>query len=207
MTRFALRPALALALAAALGLSGWAGQSCTGRPPAPAASACAPVDGQLAVGARADVLSGDFRLTLTADHGPRAGSSATGTLRLQAFGSRPVPVPPAQGVRYPLFGGMDVALDSVGAVVPGAVDRADAARPGVLVMEWPRAGGPSGSNEIMLRLGADANQGGPPRFDGAFTALTVTALDADRFAGRWESGGGDGEAAGYFCAERTASGG
>ncbi|WP_420125027.1 hypothetical protein [Longimicrobium sp.] len=205
MTCFSSRPGLALTVA--LGVSGWG--ACTARPPAAAAVvvACVPTDGQLVPGARADVLSGDFRLTLTADRGPRTGSSATGTLRLQAFGSRPVPVPPAEGVRYPLFGGTDVALDSVGALVPGAVDRADAARPGVLVLEWPRPGAPSGSNQIMLRLGADANQGGPPRFDGAFTALTVTALDADRFAGRWQSGGGDREAAGYFCAERIASGG
>jgi hypothetical protein len=86
-------------------------------------------------------------------------------------------------------------------VAPGAVDRADAARPGVLVLEWPRPGAPAGSSEVMLRLGADANQGGQPRFDGAFTALTVTAIDADRFAGTWESGG-EKDASGYFCAER-----
>jgi hypothetical protein len=57
----------------------------------------------------------------------------------------------------------------------------------------------------MLRLGADANQGGLPRFDGAFTALTVTAMEADRFAGTWESGGEE-DASGYFCAERIGAG-
>lgn len=197
MTRSALRPGAALV--AVLGLAGWAG-NCPGRTPAPAATACAPVEGALAAGARADGLAGEFRLTLTAE----SGRSATGTLRLQPFGTRPVPVAAAAGVRYPLFGGTDVDLAAVGAVAPGAVDRADAARPGVLVMEWPRPDAPAGSNEIMLRLGADANQAGPPRFDGAFTSLTVTSIAADRFAGRWESGGGDQRASGYFCAERVA---
>jgi hypothetical protein len=204
-TRFSFRPAVALA---ALGLAGWAGQSCGARPPAPAEAAatpCAPVDGPLAAGARADVLLGQFRLTLTATDGPRAGSSAAGTLRLEAFGARPVPVTPAAGVRYPLFGGADGDLAAVGAVAPGAVDRADAARPGVLVLEWARSGAPAGSRQVMLRLGADANQAGLPRFDGAFTALTVTAIDADRFAGTWESGG-EADASGYFCAERIAAG-
>lgn len=198
--RSALRPGVALA--AALGLAGWAG-NCPGRTPAPAAAACSPVEGTLAAGARADRLAGEFRLTLTA----QSGQSSTGTLRLQPFGTRPVPVAASAGVRYPLFGGTDVDLASVGAVAPGAVDRADAARPGVLVMEWPRPNAPAGSNEIMLRLGADANQGGPPRFDGAFTSLTVTSITANRFAGRWESAGGDQRAAGYFCADRVGAAG
>lgn len=197
MGRFA--PRSGLALAAALGLAGW---SCPGRDPAPAAVPCAPAEGTLAAGARADALAGEFRVTLAATGGPRAGASATGTLRLQPFGARPAPVPAAAGVRYPLFGGADVDLAAVGAVAPGAVDQADAARPGVLVMEWARQGASAESREIMLRLGADANQGGQPRFDGAFTALTVTAIDAGRFSGRWQSGGDDG-AAGYFCAERV----
>lgn len=200
MTRSALRPGVALM--AALGLAGWAG-NCPGRTPAPAAAACAPVQGTLAAGARADGLAGEFRLTLTA----QSGRSATGTLRLQSFGTRPVPVAASAGVRYPLFGGTDVDLAAVGAVSPGAVDRADVARPGVLVMEWPRPDAPAGSNEIMLRLGADANQGGAPRFDGAFTSLTVTSVTANRFAGRWESAGGDQRASGYFCADRASAAG
>jgi hypothetical protein len=196
MTRFTWPGA---ALAAALGLAGWA---CPGRAPAPAAVACAPAGGELAAGARADALAGAFRLTLAAERGPFAGRSAEGTLQLQPFGARPIPVPPSAGVRYPLFGGTDVDLAAVGAVAPGAVDRADAARPGVLVMEMSAPSAPAGTNRVMLRLGADANRGGDPRFDGAFTALTVTAIEGGRFAGRWQSGGGDQQASGYFCAER-----
>jgi hypothetical protein len=195
-----VRPAAVLAAAAAL--AGWSGGACGARPPAPAA-ACAPAEGALAAGARADALAGEFRLTLVSTRGPRAGESASGTLRLQPYGSRPAPVPAAAGVRYPLFGGAEVDLAGVGALAPGEVRRADAARPGVLVMEWPRPSAPAGTNEIMLRLGADANQGGPDRFDGAYMALTVTALSGAGFAGRWESGGGEPVAGGYFCAERT----
>ncbi|HEU0300427.1 MAG TPA: hypothetical protein VFR37_13250 [Longimicrobium sp.] len=195
-----LRPAAALA--AVLALAAWSGGACGGRPPAPAA-ACAPVDGRLPVGARADGLAGEFRLTLVATRGARAGQSASGTLRLQSFGDRPLPLRAAPGVRYPLFGGAEVDLAAVGALAPGAIERADAARPGVLVMEWPQAHGPTGAYEVSLRLGADANQGSLERFDGTYMSLFLTALSRDGFAGGWESGGGEPVAGGYFCAERT----
>jgi hypothetical protein len=128
-------------------------------------------------------------------------------LRLRAYGSRPAPVPASAGARYPLFGAAKVDLAAVGAVSAGAVDADDAARPGVLVLEWPRSGAPAGTNAITLRLGADANHGDRLRFDGAFMALHVAAIRADGFAGRWESGGGDQQAAGYFCAQRIGASG
>jgi hypothetical protein len=193
-----LRPAAAVL--AVFALAGWAGQSCRGRPSVPAADvACAPVDGPLAAGTRADALAGEFRLTMVAVRGARAGQSAAGRLTLRPYGSRPAPVPASATARYPLFGGTDVELAAVGAVAPGEVGRADAARPGVLVMEWSR----EGSQQVTLRLGADANAGGSPRFDGSYTALTVTAASPQRFAGTWESGAGEPQAGGYFCADRT----
>ncbi len=205
--RTTLRLRSAAALAAGLALAGWSGASCGGRPPAPAAAAaCAPADGVLPPGVRADGLAGEFRLTLVATRGPRATHSVSGTLRLQPFGSRPLPLPAAAGVRYPLFGGAQLDLAGVGAVAPGAVDRADAARPGVLVMEWPQPHGPAGANQIMLRFGADANAGDRERFDGAYLALTLTTVSAGGFAGGWESGAGQPVAGGHFCAERTGSG-
>jgi hypothetical protein len=197
-----VRPAAAVLAAFALG--GWAAASCGGRPPAPAAAAaeCAPVEGTLAADARADALAGEFRLTLVAARGPRAGESESGRLTLRPFGGRPVPVPPAAGTRYPLYGGTDVAVDAVGAVTPGEVGPDDAARPGVLVMEWSRTDAPAGSRQITLRLGADANQGSLLRFDGAYLALSVTSISTDGFAGTWESGAGEPQAGGYFCAVR-----
>lgn len=145
------------------------------------------------------MLAGEFRLSLTATSGARAGSSAAGTLRLRPFGDRPPPIAAAERVRYPLFGATDLAPASVGAVTPGEVGRDDPAGPGVLAMEWER----SGARAITLRLGADANRAGPARFDGASLALFVTSITPERFAGRWESGGGEQRAGGYFCADRV----
>lgn len=192
-----MRPAAAVL--AVLASAGWTAASCGPRPPAPASAPCAPAAGPLAAGARADALAGDFRLTLVASRGPQAGQSVSGRLTLRPFGSRPVPVPAAPGVRYPLFGGTEVDLAAVGALALGEVRPADAARPGVLVMEWAQ----SGVQQITLRLGADANQGGSQRFDGTYTALTVTAVSPDGFAGTWESGAGEPVAGGHFCAEAT----
>jgi hypothetical protein len=196
--RHRLAPALVLGTALAL-----SGATCAGRGPAPAAVPCAPVEGELAAGAQAEPLQGEFRLSLTAVSGPRAGSSAAGMLRLHSFGTRPAPVPATAGVSHPLYGATDVRLAEVGAAAHGDATRDDPAAPGVLVIEWQRSGPPA-KNEITLRLGADANRGGEVRFDGAHMALFVTSLSPERFTGRWRSGGGDQQAEGYFCAERTA---
>ncbi len=202
------------AVLAVLALAGWTGASCgprvpapaaTAAPPAPAAaaattaSACAPAAGPLAPGARADALAGEFRLTLVAARGAQAGRSASGRLTLRPYGSRPAPATAAAGVRYPLFGGTDVDLAAVGALALGEVRPVEAARPGVLVLEWSQAG----AQQITLRLGADANQGGAQRFDGTYMALMVTTVSAGGFAGTWESGAGAPLAGGHFCAERT----
>ncbi len=199
----------------ALGLAGWTASACGPRPatpapeapaaerPAAATVACAPVPGTLPAGVRADALAGEHRLTLVATQGPAAGRSTTGRLRLRPFGAAPVPVPAQAGVRHPLFGGAEVALAEVGALSPGDVRRNDPAAPGVLAIEWRRPDAPAGQNEITLRMGVDANRGGELRFDGARMALFVTSVTPTRFAGRWESGGGDRRAAGHFCAERV----
>jgi hypothetical protein len=206
-----MRPAAVVL--AVLALAGWTGASCGPRAPAPAASAappaspapavtaggaCAPTAGPLAPGARADGLAGEFRLTLVATHGAQAGQSASGPLTLRPYGTRPAPAGAAAGVRYPLFGGTDVDLAAVGALALGEVRPVEAARPGVLVLEWTQAG----VQQITLRLGADANQGGAQRFDGTYMALTVSTVSADGFAGTWESGAGQPVAGGHFCAER-----
>lgn len=193
------RLAPALVLGTALALSG---ATCAGRGRAPAAVPCEPVEGELAAGAQAEPLEGEFRLALVAVSGPRAGSSVAGMLRLHAFGTRPAPVPAAAGVSHPLYGATDVRLDQVGAAAHGDATRDDPAAPGVLAIEWQRSGPPA-RNEITLRLGADANHGDQVRFDGAHMALFVKSLSPERFTGRWRSGG-DQQAEGYFCAERTA---
>jgi len=142
-------------------------------------------------------------LTLVATRGERAGHSAMGTLRLAPYA--PGAGPPAEArpeVRYPAHGSATLALDSVAAVAPGDVAASSPSRPGVLAIEQRGSAG----RQLMLRLGADANGGGPPRFDGSYLALYVDQLSAGRFAGRWSSGYAEHEAGGHFCAERVRAG-
>ena len=194
----ARRLAPGLVLGAALSLAGFA---CASGAPAPAPAPCAPVAGELAPGARAAVLAGDFTLSLVATSGPMSGRSTAGRLRLRSFGNTPVPVPASAGARYPLFGGAEVALAEVGAISPGDVRRDNPAAPGVLVIEWDRQS--PARTEITVRMGADANQGDRLRFDGTSMALQVTSISPNRFAGRWQSSGGELRAGGHFCADRV----
>ena len=196
------RPAAVLA---ALALAGWGPAACPGRAPAPAAVAeapCAQAEGALPAGARADALEGEFRLTLAATRGRRAGHSTSGALHLRRFEPGAGPAD-AAGAHYPLYGGAEVALDSVAAVAPGDIGSMAPARPGVLVFDWRRPGSPPDRLDIILRFGADANAPGPQRFDGSHLALFPATLAADGFAGRWDSGVGTQQTAGYFCARRV----
>jgi len=193
------RAAAALAFFAVAALDA---ASCQRRVPAVEPVPCAPTAGALMDGGRADALAGEYRLTLVASRGTRAGKSATGRLVLRPFAGEARPVPDRAGVRYPLYGGAELPLDSIGAVAAGDIRPADATAPGVLVIEWRRTT-PQPAPQITLRLGADANRGGPDRFDGPHLALQVAMSERDRFAGIWESGGGEVQAGGYFCAQRA----
>jgi hypothetical protein len=167
--------------------------------PVAATLPCTATQGELAAGARAAALAGEYRLSLVATSGARAGSTAAGALRLRGFGAARPPVPAAAGASFPLFGGTTVPLAEVGAIAPGDVARDDAAAPGVLAIESEQGG----RRDILLRLGVDANQNTPPRFDGSRMVLFVTSVAPTRFAGRWESGGGNVRSGGHFCADRV----
>lgn len=189
---------------AALLLAAGGAAACRAQPsvaPAP----CAPVHGQLAAGASAGGLAGEYRLTLVATQGPRAGRSVAGRLRLAAYAR---PVQDAGGVRYPLHGSAAIALDSVGALAPGDIGAANPARPGVRLIEWQRGGGtqPAPRPQVTLRLGADANGAETGRIEGTHMALFVDSLSPGGFAGRWDSGAEGRRAGGHFCAERVAAG-
>lgn len=95
----------------------------------------------------------------------------------------------------PLQGTADLDVARVGAHDTGALDSEDPQAPGVLVLRS------SGSDPmILLRLGAAANRSDQTPFDGAFTVLTVHAIDGDGFVGSWRSGSFGNEVQGYFCA-------
>ncbi len=145
-------------------------------------------------------LAGDYRLTLVATRGPRAGRMAEGRLWLAPQDTALQLLFRLDGsvdstARMPLIGGADLDLDAVGAVRLGALDARDPRSPGVAVLETPGA--------IVLRLGADANRRGVVRFDGGYTALYVRATGAAGFAGGWASGVTGPEAEGHFCAVRS----
>lgn len=168
-------------------------------PPGP----CAPVAASEG-GVRAAGLAGEYRLTLAATRGPRAGGSVTGRLRLAEY---PRPGTGPGNVLYPLHGTAVLALDSVGARAPGDIGAADAARPGVRVIEWQRADGtsPTPRRQVTLRFGADANGPDTGRIEGTHLALFVDSVAPGGFYGRWDSGTPDQRAAGHFCAQRAAA--
>lgn len=157
----------------------------------------------------AATLAGTYQLSLAASSGARAGAAVDGRLVLGPVDDAAVaPVlvlgRPDSTLRHPLAGTLELDPASLGAVSTGDFASLDPAAPGVLVIER-RPVGRQAAVEITLRLGAEANRGGPARMDGGYFALTVRRLGADGFAGTWRSGGAPGnEAAGSFCARHTA---
>lgn len=169
--------------------------------PAVAPAPCAPAQAMRG-GVRADGLAGGYRLTLVATQGPRTGKAVTGELRLSPHDRA------AEGTtRYPLRGTAAIALDSVGAQAPGDIGSGDAARPGVLGVEWRRSDGamPDPAPQLTLRFGADANGPETGRIEGVYMALVVDSVSANGFAGRWNSGVENRRSGGHFCAQRVAA--
>jgi hypothetical protein len=143
---------------------------------------CAPPAAtMLRADAGADSLVGAFALTLVALTGPRAGERAAGSLALLR----------ADTLHY---GSAEIDLAAVGAVGSGALATSDPLAPGVRVFAVP--------GNILLRLGADANNPREIRFEGSYTVLRVRELGAAGVRGVWVSGAVEEVASGYFCATR-----
>lgn len=185
------------------------------RPPRPevgsAVDSCVEGGPPLTPGSAARALAGSHRLSLTAESGPRAGTSVEGPLVLRTLPDSAAPVAvlgiPDSSVTHPLAGTLELDPHELGAAATGDLRSADPAAPGVLVIER-RPKRPDAAVEITLRLGADANREGEVRFDGGYFALTVRRLSPKGFAGTWASGGaiapgGSQGAGGSFCARRT----
>jgi hypothetical protein len=144
---------------------------------------CAPPAAtMLRADAGADSLVGAFALTVVALTGPRAGERATGSLALLR----------ADTLHY---GSAEIDLAAVGAVGSGALATSDPLAPGVRVFAVP--------GNIMLRLGADANNPREIRFEGSYTVLRVRELGPAGARGVWVSGAVEEVASGYFCATRV----
>jgi hypothetical protein len=185
------------ALLAACALGGW---SCAKRGAEMQTMECEPVAEPAVEGVDAATLEGEYELTLVATEGRAAGTSARGTLSLY-------PNPPdlrgvesaGGGVRAdataPLYGATSVDPATVGGLDLGDPASRDAQAPGVLVVQR--------GNEIVLRLGAEANRRGVLRFDGGYFVLRVRRVTEDGFAGGWAGGTLRAQAAGHFCARRA----
>ncbi|MCY3812068.1 MAG: hypothetical protein OXH15_09755 [Gammaproteobacteria bacterium] len=153
---------------------------------------CRPTAGALAQDATLVGAQGRYRLVLVARTG---GRRVSGVLVLAAS-------PPAREVlgsaSTPLQGSTDIDLGAVGAHRIGDPASTDPHAPGVLVLESERRG----TRQILLRLGSDANRVDRRLYDGGHTVLRVQQIDADGFAGRWESRARSSGTGGTFCATR-----
>jgi hypothetical protein len=146
---------------------------------------CAPVEAG-AEAVAADKLGGRYTVRMVATSGAKRGTSAEGQMEL---------MPNTPAGESPLYGTAELDFASVGAVVPGDPKSSDPLSPGVLVLE--------GSSGVMLRVGSEANRKDVRRFDGAYTALRVTQVTDQGFAGTWRSGLGTEQSEGHFCAVRS----
>jgi hypothetical protein len=170
-------------------------------------ASCEAVDGALSPSLEADVLAGEYRLVVVATEGTRAGESVSGALSLVPTpdGMRELLDPsagmtPREGVSVPLFGTADLDVDAVGGVIAGGLASDDPQRPGAMVVEDRTAEGQP--PQLFIRLGSEGNDRTRQRFDGAYFALVVTAVEADAMHGSWTSGLETMQAGGHFCAYR-----
>ena len=155
------------------------------------ADACAPTMANLTQDATLVGAHGRYRLVLVT----RTGEKAVGALVLVASPAGREVLGPAS---TPLLGSLDIDLGEVGARRIGDPASTDPDAPGVLVLEFDRGG----TRQVMLRIGSEANRVDQRLFDGGHTVLRVQQIDADGFAGTWESGLRSSLAVGFFCATR-----
>lgn len=186
-----VQPAAPILLLACLGLSvlGFAARSSTA---VPQGQSCRPTLATLPQDATLAGARGRHRLVLVTRAGDR---TVSGVLVLVASPPGREALGPAS---TPLQGSTDIDLRTVGAHPIGNSASTDPDAPGVLVLEFDR----DGARQILLRLGSDANRLDNALYDGGHTVLQVREIDADGFAGTWESQARSSFAQGHFCATR-----
>lgn len=185
--------------------------ACHSRPPeqmaSVAAAACLPPSAAaLDPTTRVGAWVGDYQLTLVATTGAKMDQHAVGTLTLTAMPESFQHPPAARAdslTTLPLIGTTGVDLGAIGAVKVGSLESGDPERPGVLVLERRGMDGGTGSLDVTIRLGSDANDWSKVRFDGGYTALFVRQADTEGFAGVWQSGVTALLSSGHFCARRV----
>ena len=180
-----------------IALLAWGGASLGAIPahagtPIPDVEACRPTAATLAQDATLLGAHGRYRLVLVTRTRNR---TVSGVLVL-------VPTAPGRkilgSVSTPLQGSTDIDLREVGAHRIGDPASTDPDAPGVLVLE----SGGRDTRQILLRLGSDANRVDRRLYDAGHTVLRVQQIDADGFAGTWESRVRSSGTGGTFCATR-----
>ena len=154
---------------------------------------CVPTSGRLGPEATLAAHAGTYQLTMVRPG--EAASAVRGALvlypQVEGFES-------LGNASTPLYGTANVRLGPVGAHRAGDTDSDAAEAPGVLVLEFDRAG----ARNILLRLGSAANRRDTMLADGAYTVMQVHEISADGFSGSWRSGSPSSRSAGHFCATR-----
>lgn len=164
--------------------------------------ACRPILGTLPPGTSVMAMVGEYRVTIVATAGARAGQATEGRVVLIAPEGGPLTLAGATVAAMPLVGTTDLAPERVGAMNLGGLDSRDLMRPGVAVIEQPAQA--SGGPTVVIRIGAESNRRDVQPFEGAYFALYVRQIGPDGFGGGWASGGvGSDEARGHFCAVRV----
>lgn len=186
MMRAAIRSSVALGVVSVLA-------ACGGSVPAAhlAPAACAPTAATLDAGATLGGMSGSYTLTMVG-----ATARTTGSLTLS---EQPADMRRMQDATTPLGGMVEIDLAAVGAQTVRMLDSMDPAAPGALVLESDGSEG----RTVLVRFGSEANQRDVRAFDGAYTVLSVMAIEEGGFAGSWWSGVRDARSEGYFCAMRS----
>lgn len=156
--------------------------------------ACSATLGKLPAGTTVASIGGDYRFTLVATSGPRAGMKASGTLTLD------LPSGSASAMTT-LAGTASVALDSVAAKSPSM---RSPGRYDITALQWSSTTGGVTSPEITIRYGTVSSPGTTRPIEGVHMAMHLNAVTADGFSGRWDSGTGEMQqgpaVAGHFCA-------
>ncbi|MDE0224379.1 MAG: hypothetical protein OXP28_04500 [Gammaproteobacteria bacterium] len=180
-------------LALAVGCSGSV-QSVSGEAVETVFPSCVPTSGRLGSEATLAAHAGSYRLTLVRPGDPVASVRGNLVLYPQVAGFESL-----GKASTPLYGTADVRLGSVGALRVGDTESDAAEAPGVLVLEFDRAG----ARNILLRLGSAANRRDRMLYDGAYTVLEVKEISVEGFSGSWRSGSDATPVGGHFCASQS----
>ncbi|MGH7567544.1 MAG: hypothetical protein ACREL9_01040 [Gemmatimonadales bacterium] len=143
-----------------------------------------------------DLLSGEYRLTVVADHGFVGDTVAIGRLTMSSTGSE-LRTSHNKSITFPAWGWSDIDLLSLGPVTLayGPSSR-DPARPGVQAVY------DSDDRSLVLVFGNAFERVGVTEDAGVF--FHVHHLDGQVMRGRWEDGGlRTPRPGGYFCASRV----